>query len=130
MALTSKMINRVQLGTNVNSIYDIAASYDSNGDSIIATYGAGLDISGNNTLSLLNKNDVTLNEHTVTIQDASTSLPGLMSVQDKIKLDGFSSPIAYATISYVDSLIEANNAMVYKGVVNQNSDLPSNPTNG
>jgi len=76
----------------------------------------------------------TLAEHTVTVPDtlAGTNdqygnmLPGLMSVSDKVKLDAFNDAWSYATTDYVNSALSAiQEPMVFKGVVNSYSELPT-----
>ena len=105
------------------------ATQDGSGHNIESSYGAALSFDSN-VLVLKNMNGQTLSNGSITFNDATYSNSGLMSANDKIKLDGFELPIYYATVNYVNDSIAAANAMVFKGVVNQNSDLPSNPSNG
>lgn len=74
-----------------------------------------------------------ISEHTITVPDAvaTVSANGLMSSSDKAKLDGFEPANSYATVTDVSRLIaDVAGALVFKGIVNSNSDLPANPENG
>lgn len=73
-----------------------------------------------------------LEEKQVTIPNYSVdnNRAGLMSPVDKIKLDGFEEAWNYATTDYVNAALSGLDPMVFKGVINDNLELPqkSDPT--
>jgi len=73
-----------------------------------------------------------LEEKQVTIPTYSVdnNRAGLMSPVDKIKLDGFEDAWNYATTDYVNAALSGLDPMIFKGVVNDNLELPqkSDPT--
>lgn len=73
-----------------------------------------------------------LEEKQVTIPNYSVdnNRAGLMSPVDKIKLDGFEDAWNYATTDYVNAALSGLDPMIFKGVVNDNLELPqkSDPT--
>ena len=124
------VVKQVLIGSGTPS--DIGAKYDDTGvNEIRSTYAHSIQLTGNNTLQL--KNNASTSAaigNSVTIQNATYSTPGLMDSYDKIKLDAFFEANEYATTTYVNDLVAANDAMEYKGTVDSDSELPLAPQNG
>ena len=118
------IIKQIKLGPT--NIHEIGAKYDEDGSEIKNTYANKLVLE-NNTLKLKSKSNQDLGAGaSVDFTTATYTSNGLMSSEDKVKLDGFYAATSYATVDYVDTLVSASiDAMAYKGVANSNSDIPT-----
>ena len=118
------IIKQIKLGPT--NIHEIGAKYDEDGSEIKNTYANKLVLE-NNKLKLKSKSNQDLGAGAeVDFTTATYTSNGLMSSEDKVKLDGFYAATSYATVDYVDTLVSASiDAMVYKGVANSNSDIPT-----